>query len=143
LDAEREHYAELNTPSLHPPRSARRWRIGCLLLAGLLLVLIVNEWLIRPLLNPLRRSADAIAADLQQKMPLGTPRSEVQAWVNAQGWPQGGITGGSDGGPPPILRSLGRYETYGMLIDVFAEWWFGPDGRLESVVVHKWCGNAL
>jgi hypothetical protein len=143
VDQERDNYAELNTPSPQPPRSARRWRVGCLLLASLLVVLIVNEWLIRPLFNPLRRSPDAIAADLKQQMPLGTPRSEVQAWVNAQGWPQGGITGGSDAGTPPILRSLGSYETYGMLIDVFAEWWFGADRRLQSVVVHKWCGNAL
>src|SRR5438105_14533838 len=107
-------------PAPSPRRQVIR-RVLCLVLVVAPAALVVNEWLIRPLLNPLRRSPNAIAADLRQEMPLGAPRSEVQAWVSAQGWPQGGTVRSSDGAPP-IQRSLGSYETYGMLINVFVEW---------------------
>ena len=115
-------------PAARPRRWSRR-QFGCLAFVGLPVVLIANEWLIRPLLNPLRRSPEAITAELLQQTPLGIPRSEVEAWVNSQGWPQGGTVRASDE-RSPIQRSLGSYQSYGMLTHVFVEWRFGPDGRL-------------
>src|SRR5262245_34622417 len=110
---------DATAPKAWPRRWSRR-RLGCLALLLLPLLLIANEWLIRPLLNPLRRSPDAITADLLQKTPIGTSRSEVEAWVISQGWGYGGIVGDSRG-QSPIYRSLGSYETYAFLINVFAE----------------------
>ena len=69
-----------------PPPRPRRWarRFGCLLPVGLLAVLLTNEWLVRRLLNPLRQSPAAIERGLLERTPLGTPRPEVKAWLDAQ-----------------------------------------------------------
>jgi hypothetical protein len=37
---------------------------------------------------------------------------------------------------------MGRYTEFGFTVVVFAEWWFGPDGRLEAVKVVKFVADA-
>lgn len=125
------------------PRCWSRRRLGCLLLAALPVLLVGNEWLVRPLLNPLRRSPEAIQRDLLDRLPLGTPRAEVETWLNDQGWSWGGVHFAPLGGSAPVVsHSLGEYSSFGFIVMVFAEWTFGPDGRLESVGVYKWIANA-
>jgi hypothetical protein len=118
----------------------RRRRIAILILA-VPVVAIAAEWVIRPILNPLRRSPAAITASLLEKTPPGSTRAEVVAWVNAQGWPAGGKPYPLNG-EVPVQRILGKYDTYGFIVVVFAEWVFDTDGRLETVEVNKWVANA-
>jgi hypothetical protein len=106
-----------------------------------LVALVVNEWLVRPLLNPLRQSPATIERALLERTPPGTLRAEVEAWVNAQGF--------GHGGRPyplstewPVQRVLGRYSSLGFSVVVFAEWTFGLDGRLGVVEVYKWVADA-
>jgi hypothetical protein len=124
-----------------PRRWITRRRLGCLLLVGLPVAYVTDQCLVRPLLNPLRRSPESITADLLERMPPGSPRAEVEAWVDAQRWRHGGR-------PyplaevPPLQRVVGEYESFTFIVVVSAEWRFGPDGRLETVEVHKWIANA-
>jgi hypothetical protein len=121
----------------------RRWarRLGCLLPIGLLVVLLVNEWLVRPMLNPLRQSPAAIERELLERIPPGTPRAEVETWADVQGLGHGGRPYPL-GTEWPVQRALGRYSSFGFTVVVFAEWTFGPDGRLVAVEVHKWVADA-
>jgi hypothetical protein len=108
---------------------------------GLLALLLTNEWLVRPLLNPLRQLPAAIERSLLEQTPPGTPRAEVVAWADARGLGHGGrpYQLGTEG---PVQRVLGRYSSFGFTIVVFAEWTFGPDGRLRTVEVRKWVADA-
>ena len=119
----------------------RRRRFGCLLLAGLPAAVVANEWLVRPLLNPLRRSPESIAANLLERSQPGSPRADVEAWAATAGWPRGGRVY-SLGEEPPLQRVVGEYQSFGFTVLVFAEWVFGPDGRLQTVAVHKWVADA-
>ena len=118
----------------------RRRRITMLILV-VPVVAIVAEWTIRPMLNPLRRSPDAIAASLLEKTPPGTSRAEVVAWADAQGYGWGGrLT--PIGAEVPVQRLVGTYSTYGFIVSVFAEWVFDENGRLVTVEVYKGVMNA-
>lgn len=113
-----------------------------MLLAGLMPALMLNELLIRPLLNPLRRSTEAITSGLLEHTPAGSRRTEVEAWVKRQGWRDGGRPYAL-GSKFPLQRLVGEYREFGFTVYVFAEWWFGADDRLEAVEVHKWVADAL
>jgi hypothetical protein len=130
-----------DTTGTAPRRWITRRQLGCLLLVGVPAALVADQWLIRPLLNPLCRSPESIAADLLERMPPGATRAEVQAWADAQGWAWGGFPF-PPGGEAPFQRTVGEYESFGFTVMVFAQWRFGPDGRLETVAVRKWIADA-
>lgn len=127
------------------PRRFTRRRIGCLLLLGLVIVLVVNEWLVRPLINPLLRSDSEIAANLLERTPIGSSRSELTAFVKAQGlWP-GADYGWMDTGrrEDQCEQLLGSYWSFGFTVCVYADWFFGPDGRLQRVEVWRMVVDGL
>ena len=64
----------------------RRRRIFLLALAGLGALVAYCEF-VKPLLNPLSRSSDQIAASLREQTPPGTPRAEVEALVRERAGP--------------------------------------------------------
>ena len=120
-----------------------QWRVGCVLLVGLPLLIIDYEWLIGPLVNPLRRSTEAIEQSLLEELPLGTPRAEVQAWADAKDMGFGGLRFKPVGEHDPMIhRQLGSYCSVGFRVEVFAEWDFGPDDRLISLEINKVIGDA-
>jgi hypothetical protein len=109
--------------------------VGCLLLLGLPAILIGYELLIGPLVNPLRRSNEAIEQSFLERHPLGSPRADVQAWADAKGFRMDFKEFGKQ--EHWLLRHLDTYWTFGSWVEVYAEWEFGPDDRLISVKVKK------
>jgi hypothetical protein len=94
------------------------------------------EWLVRPALNPLRRSPSAISASLLEQTPRGATRAEVVAWADARGLPVGGTVFSLDE-KGPVSRIIGEYSTYGLEVSVSAVWSFDKDGQLEAIEVFK------
>lgn len=120
-----------------------RWtprRIGCAVLVGLLLVLIVHEWLVGPLINPLRRSDSEVAADLLERTPIGSSRSDVKAFVTAQGYWPGENYGWKEN---RCEQLLGSYWSFGFRVCVYADWFLGPDERLQRVEVWRMVIDGL
>jgi hypothetical protein len=118
-----------------------RRRLAALLIVAVPVVAITVEWLVRPILNPLRRSPGTIAASLLEQTQPGSTRAEVSGWVDAQGWRAGGKPY-PFGGEVPVQRIVGEYDSFGFDVIVCAEWIFDKDGRLETVEVYKWVANA-
>ncbi len=94
-----------------------------------------------PLLNPLRRSENRIAASLLEETPLGTTREEVETFVCDRGWGHGGLA--QDFGRDDALSvTMGHYQDFPFDVTVFACWRFDEHGRLRTVEVNKFLANA-
>jgi hypothetical protein len=118
-----------------------RRRLAAILILAVSVVAIAVELLVRPILNPLRRSPETIAASLLEQTRPGSTRAEVLEWVDAQGWHAGGKPYPL-GGEVPVQRIVGEYNSFGFQTLVSAEWVFDKDGRLETVEVFKWVADA-
>jgi hypothetical protein len=134
-----------NTRSANPtPQSRRRTtrrRLVVLLILAVPAALLVDQLVVRSLLNPLRRPPESIADSLLVQTPPGSTRAEVVEWVDAQDWRHGGRPFALNE-EPPVQRILGHYYEFGFDVAVFAEWVFGDDGRLQTVEVSKMATNA-
>jgi len=116
-------------------------RLALLLLAAACVAFVLVEWVVRPAINPLRRSPDTIAASLLGKTPPGSAREDVERWVDAQGFQIGG-TRFTSTGTPPMERVLGSYNSFGFTVEVTAEWVFDENGRLTTIEVSKFVSDA-
>ena len=119
----------------------RRRRVFLLALAGLGALVAYCEF-VKPLLNPLSRSSDQIAASLREQTPPGTPRAEVEALVRERGWPRGGVRF-EKVGDPLIEVKVGHYSGCVLDVAVFACWEFDADNRVRTIRVTKLIVNAL
>src|SRR6266436_714133 len=92
----------------------------------LLGVVALASFLAGPLLwNPLRRPSGFVRSWLLGKTPVGTSRSEVEAFVKSQGWSIGayGQAVGEPGPPPSSIQAgLGSYDGVPWRVFVHATW---------------------
>src|SRR5437867_7836337 len=101
----------------------RRRRVFLLALAGLGALVAYCEF-VKPLLNPLSRSSDQIAACLREQTPRGTPRAEWKCSSKRGGWPRGGVRFEKVGDPLIEVR-VGHYSGCILDVAVFTVWQSG------------------
>ena len=73
------------------------------------------------------------------KTPVGTSRSEVEAFVKSQGWSIGAYGTVGEPGPPSssIQALLGSYTGVPWRVFVRATWLFDAEGKLTDIVIDK------
>jgi hypothetical protein len=96
---------------------------------------LTSFFLVLPIVNPLRGSNEAIAADLLRQAQPGTPREEVRALIREQGWSKSGIVGAGREGDLQVI--LGGYQGLPFRVSVCALWEFDDSGNLRTVRVSR------
>jgi hypothetical protein len=115
----------------------------CIVVFGPLLLIVIQCGFL-PLIDPIRRSDNSVQEWLLKKTPIGTPRHEVETFIEERGWTKGGRYRSEE------IDKVGRANvekhwldyrlgSYWNVFDttVYAEWHFDETGKLDSIHVWK------